>query len=176
MTDKRPKCKDCGQQHRIGAEHSAAYYLAVSGRTVVLHPREAEALGVYDLPNLPGNRDVTKVGGRPRLIESDFRDESKPAATLKRRSRRAVQSAIERGDITRQPCVVCGTSENVQAHHQDHSRPFDVQWLCLTHHREADGVTTKARTISSRHIGRPPIGERAMTATERKRRERARQR
>lgn len=35
---------------------------------------------------------------------------------------------------TKQPCVVCGELK-VQAHHSDYSKPLDVMWLCLPHHK-----------------------------------------
>lgn len=45
----------------------------------------------------------------------------------------AVEWAIERGELTRQPCEVCGATR-VDAHHDDYSRPLDVRWLCRGHH------------------------------------------
>jgi len=49
----------------------------------------------------------------------------------------AVKTAIRQGKLTRQPCRDCGTSERVQAHHEDYAKPLDVVWLCPKHHREA---------------------------------------
>lgn len=42
---------------------------------------------------------------------------------------------IKRGKIIKQPCKICGDL-NVQAHHNDYSKPLEVQWLCPTHHIE----------------------------------------
>jgi hypothetical protein len=47
----------------------------------------------------------------------------------------ATRSAIRKGLIARQPCGVCG-AEPADAHHADHRRPLDVQWLCRRHHRQ----------------------------------------
>ena len=44
-------------------------------------------------------------------------------------------NAIRSGKLKRMPCEVCG-SENVQAHHDDYSKPLDVRWLCVKHHNE----------------------------------------
>ena len=41
---------------------------------------------------------------------------------------------IRSGKIKRQPCEVCGTLENVDAHHDDYSKPQEVRWLCRAHH------------------------------------------
>lgn len=58
----------------------------------------------------------------------------------------AVGNAIRDGRLIREPCQVCGTTEDVEAHHEDYSRPLDVRWLCFKHHREAHGqrVYTKS--------------------------------
>lgn len=53
-------------------------------------------------------------------------------------ARTAVGNAIRDGRIVRQPCETCG-SQDVQAHHDDYSRPLDVRWLCFFHHRVTHG-------------------------------------
>lgn len=45
-----------------------------------------------------------------------------------------VHKAVKSGKLTRQPCEICG--QKAQAHHHDYSKPLDVQWLCMKHHRE----------------------------------------
>jgi hypothetical protein len=63
------------------------------------------------------------------------------------RARTVLNKAVRRGQITRQPCEVCGESptnhngtSGVQAHHDDYSKPLDVRWLCTfchaAHHRK----------------------------------------
>lgn len=49
-------------------------------------------------------------------------------------ARRAVQKALARGELVRQPCEVCGGK--AEAHHSDYSRPLDVRWFCRKHHYE----------------------------------------
>lgn len=48
----------------------------------------------------------------------------------------AVGNAIRDGRLTKLPCVVCGSIENIHGHHDDYSRPLDVVWLCPFHHGE----------------------------------------
>jgi hypothetical protein len=50
----------------------------------------------------------------------------------------------KRGKIIPQPCEVCGTTSMVQKHHADYSRPLDVEWLCVEHHRERHGKQSGA--------------------------------
>jgi len=46
-----------------------------------------------------------------------------------------VMRAIRSGKLKRQPCEVCGTLK-VVAHHEDYSKPLEVNWLCRKHHNE----------------------------------------
>jgi hypothetical protein len=52
----------------------------------------------------------------------------------------AVNNALKRGDITKQPCFVCGDSR-VEGHHPDYDKPLDVVWLCHAHHEEVHHKT-----------------------------------
>lgn len=40
---------------------------------------------------------------------------------------------IRRGLLIRQPCEMCGC-KNVQAHHEDYSKPYQVMWFCRKCH------------------------------------------
>ena len=47
-------------------------------------------------------------------------------------ARSAVYYAIKTGRLIKEPCF-CGEVK-VQAHHDDYSKPLDVEWLCSKHH------------------------------------------
>lgn len=53
----------------------------------------------------------------------------------KERAHRAVNNALRDGRLGGMPCEVCGASK-AEAHHADYSKPLEVRWLCLSHHRE----------------------------------------
>lgn len=55
---------------------------------------------------------------------------------LKESVRAMTRQYVKRGILIKQPCVKCGTSENIEAHHEDYTKPLDVLWLCREHHRE----------------------------------------
>lgn len=62
------------------------------------------------------------------------------------RARMAVGNAIRDGRLFRGPCVHCGTTVKVQAHHEDYSKPLDVVWTCFPCHREREhGQVVTAR-------------------------------
>jgi hypothetical protein len=56
----------------------------------------------------------------------------------------AVSNALRDGRLVKQPCEVCGSTD-VQAHHDDYSKPLEVRWLCFVHHRELHGQRNVSR-------------------------------
>jgi hypothetical protein len=50
--------------------------------------------------------------------------------------RRITRQAIESGILNLEPCVICGTEKNIEAHHPDYDNPFLVYWLCKSEHSE----------------------------------------
>jgi len=55
---------------------------------------------------------------------------------LRSNARAYFNSHVSRGLIQKQPCSVCGSSLNIEAHHENYSKPLDVIWLCRKHHKE----------------------------------------
>lgn len=53
----------------------------------------------------------------------------------KRRVHTMTRKAIKSGRIVKQCCEVCGKNY-VHAHHDDYDKPFEVRFLCPSHHRE----------------------------------------
>ena len=53
---------------------------------------------------------------------------------IKWAARAAIRRLILQGKIKRQPCEICGRKS--QTHHPDYSKPLEVKWLCLNHHKE----------------------------------------
>lgn len=61
------------------------------------------------------------------------------------RARNAVHAAVKIGILIRpDTCPRCDAVCKIEAHHPDHSKPLDVQWLCMSCHREED---RKQRTV-----------------------------
>lgn len=56
----------------------------------------------------------------------------------RKKATETVSNAVRDGRLQKQPCWVCG--EQAQAHHPDYSRPLDVVWLCVSHHRQAHAL------------------------------------
>lgn len=79
-----------------------------------------------------------------------FQDKKRKEATIVyQRNRRArnpekykanneVGNALRDCRLKEEPCEVCGDLV-VEAHHEDYSKPLDVNWLCRKHHLERHG-------------------------------------
>ena len=52
----------------------------------------------------------------------------------KRYAHGVVRRALVSGRLVRQDCQSCGSSQNIQAHHEDYDKPIDVEWLCSKCH------------------------------------------
>lgn len=52
------------------------------------------------------------------------------------RAHSTVADALRRKKLFKQPCEVCHSTTNVQAHHDDYAKPLEVRWLCVKHHRQ----------------------------------------
>jgi hypothetical protein len=60
-----------------------------------------------------------------------------PVRTVNKRKLRAqlmLREAVLEGRLIRQPCAICGSTTNVHGHHENYSKPLEVQWLCAHHH------------------------------------------
>lgn len=52
----------------------------------------------------------------------------------KRRAHEILNRAVRSGTVARQPCEVCGSTDHVDGHHEDYSKPLAIVWLCRRHH------------------------------------------
>jgi hypothetical protein len=66
---------------------------------------------------------------RPKHSELDAE------AKLKLNARSYLHVYVKRGKIKKMPCIICGSLE-VEAHHNDYSKPLEVIWVCRKHHLE----------------------------------------
>jgi hypothetical protein len=70
----------------------------------------------------------------------------------------AVQTAVRKGHLVRQPCEGCGEPKT-QGHHDDYDKPVDVRWRCLPCHQKwqrslHEEACRKPRSREKSHQGR----------------------
>lgn len=74
--------------------------------------------------------------------------ECSPEEYARRKARWLLKDAVRYGKIKRGPCemrYLLNCEGPIEAHHEDYSKPYDVQWLCRKHHRN---VAATSRTQS----------------------------
>jgi hypothetical protein len=72
---------------------------------------------------------------RERLKYHDLAPKS-DEQIIRHRVRALTRGYIKAGKLIKLPCEICGINENVEAHHDDYTKPMDIRWLCRHHHRE----------------------------------------
>lgn len=55
----------------------------------------------------------------------------------KKLARAATKNAINRGELVRGSCAICGATSGIETHHVNYMRPLDVVWLCSRCHGAA---------------------------------------
>lgn len=64
---------------------------------------------------------------------------------FKELTRNITRRAVLNGTLVKLPCEFCGNPE-VEAHHKDYTKPYDIQWVCVRHHAE---IEKQKRKISN---------------------------
>lgn len=73
--------------------------------------------------------------GRTFSIKNFNKYLSKPLNRWKHNQRQKVSYALRIGKITRpSTCSKCKEANEVQAHHEDYTKPLDIIWLCKSCH------------------------------------------
>ena len=67
----------------------------------------------------------------------------------KKRVVHMVEEAVKKCKIVSwEKCSSCGVSRNIEAHHEDYSKPFTIIWLCQSCHQKLHhGHTIKGKVI-----------------------------
>lgn len=95
--------------------------------------------------NYEGNREHYTKYERQRCQRKErkeavlvYQRRKRERSPEKDRARQQVRRAIKAGKLIRLPCEICGSTHQIEAHHNDYSRPLNVRWLCFKHHREIE--------------------------------------
>ena len=117
-------CKECVKARvRNNREEKADYY------------REFDKKRANNLERVQARKDYlsTEAGKKSKQKAVQKYKEKNPK---KRAAHVITGNAIRDWKLVKGLCEVCGTDENIVAHHSDYDRPLDVTWLCAMHHTE----------------------------------------
>lgn len=101
------------------------------------HSENKDGLQAYCRPcSVLSMRNVKRAAPTEEwLRKRDARRRYRRLNREKHKAHRTIYRVVSKGLMTRKPCEVCGTTKS-EAHHPDYSKPYDVQWLCRTHHQQ----------------------------------------
>lgn len=120
----RHYCKECRRLH------SAKYY--VNHKDTIL-----AAVRLY-AANHPEARRIHAKRFRAKHREEIAEYQRARRTTVKAKARTLLGSAVARGDIIKPSrCSSCGRyvkKRSLHGHHDDYSKPLDVEWLCVKCH------------------------------------------
>lgn len=112
-TGRHPQCKACH------ASYARGWYLR--NRTLT-----RERVKQNRLDNLEDRRAYGREWNKKNQANQNRKE---------RKARNALNHAIRKGRLKRNPCERCG-EKKTQGHHEDYSKPLDVVWLCIDCHGE----------------------------------------
>lgn len=129
----RRRVRENADQEKSRAKWRADYY------------RRREQIALERRERYAADPEAARAKARENYARNREREKARLKASRQRqpektRARVAVHQAIQEGRLEKLPCEVCGTTERVEAHHDDYSRRLDVRWLCTTHHGEVHRV------------------------------------
>jgi hypothetical protein len=154
-------CKACGAFKPLSEFYTHRYnadgYLnrckdCVKARVKTHRQANLERIREYDRKR--GQQEDRKAAARGRAARYKDRQQAYLDRYYQRRpeakvAHDAVKVALKSGQLTRLPCERCGTKALVQAHHDDYTKPLEVQWLCPAHHGERHRELNEARRRAS---------------------------
>lgn len=121
------KCKTCTKKDtKANRDENIDYYRNYDNSRSSL-PHRIEARAEYAAS--PKGREA---GNRAKKMWEKRNPHKKKAVTT-------VNNAIRDGKLERgTECAACKGTKNIEAHHEDYSKPLDVTWLCKKCHWQAD--------------------------------------
>jgi len=123
---RQSKCKECVKEER------RQYYYNNREKVLQQHRerQERNPEEYHEAHRKYYQNNAEKVKARNRKYR-----ENNPMIRL---AHNAVRVAIKTGRMVRQICKVFDCFEIGEAHHEDYSKPLDVDWLCLECHRKLE--------------------------------------
>lgn len=99
-------------------------------------------------PRMPESPKKNRCNSCHAAYMRNWRKTHKPQgeAALRANARAYLNVYVHRGKIDKLPCEICG-GLNVEAHHEDYSKPLVVRWLCRGEHLSLTGAIERVRVV-----------------------------
>lgn len=131
MNVKHKQCTGyCGESLPANREHFHSHASKTDGLT-------SECKVCY-------NARLRKYGKENRERRTEIERNHRLTHQKEHQCRLDTQKAYAENRLQRGPCVICGSLENIEAHHNNYDNHLDVIELCKTHHSEVDVVRRQA--------------------------------
>lgn len=88
----------------------------------------------HRLNNLDRIREYDRKRGNRQ--DKKYRDRYKEKYPNKYKAHNIVSNAIRDGKLFKESCEVCGSEDNIHAHHDDYLKPLNIRWLCAACHSQ----------------------------------------
>jgi hypothetical protein len=119
----------------VASIQQKAFRLGIKLPEIIRHERAVESgLRAFEKINGGFGEDNLNKRGK-RKSNKEYKQIQNIRFPGKNAARDVTRYAIKMGVIVKTPCIVCGCVE-VEAHHDDYSKPLEVIFLCKKHHRE----------------------------------------
>ena len=84
------------------------------------------------------NKADTEYRKQPhvRLIREKARKAYQLRNKKKVKAKNIVANELKQGRLIRGSCEDCGTTDNIEGHHDNYDKPKEVRWLCVEHHND----------------------------------------
>ncbi len=73
-----------------------------------------------------------------RSAMGDYRRQGRLRHPDRYKARTSVNNAVRDKKLVKDACCRCGSTNRVEAHHSDYSKPLDIDWVCFKCHRERE--------------------------------------
>jgi hypothetical protein len=124
------KCKDCTKKDSLEVRAKRIEYYREYDRERGITKKRRDAVKAHHKKKK--NESPDEYREKRRIVNANYRKRYRGKSLAQCSARRAVAS----GKIKKLPCFVCGKKRDVEAHHEDYSKPLEVVWLCPKHHAE----------------------------------------
>lgn len=119
------KCKKCARQDVIKNRMDKVEYYRAYDR--------------YRYETQPQRKELLEKIRKTEAHKISHKKASKKYYSVHLKKRKAhikFGNALRDGKIKKHPCEICGSTENIQGHHDDYSKPLEVRWLCVKCHNK----------------------------------------